>query len=73
MKVEYLKLSFFAPKKFCGWKTVNRSEIPRYAFDRCHNIIYAKNRFIFFCLWNKLETLEQTYITGVKSDNRIIS
>ena len=32
MRAELLKLSIFAPKKRCGERTVNRSEIPHYAY-----------------------------------------
>jgi len=32
MRVERLKLSIFASNKLCGGKTVNRSEIPHYAY-----------------------------------------
>ncbi len=32
MRAERLKLSFFAPYKFSGRQTVNRSEIPHYAY-----------------------------------------
>jgi hypothetical protein len=32
MRAELLKLSIFAPKKLCGTRTVNCSEIPHYAY-----------------------------------------
>lgn len=32
MRAERLKLSIFAPNKLCGRRTVNRSEIPHYAY-----------------------------------------
>lgn len=32
MRAELLKLSFSVPKKLCGRRTVNRSEIPHYAY-----------------------------------------
>jgi len=32
MRAERLKMSIFAPKKLCGWRTMNRSEIPHYAY-----------------------------------------
>jgi len=41
MRAEWLKLSFIAPNKFCGGRTVNRSEIPHYAYTWplvCHEV-----------------------------------
>ena len=32
MRAELIKLSILAPKKFCGWCTTSRSEIPHYAY-----------------------------------------
>jgi len=32
MRTVWLKLSIFAPKKLYGGRTVNRSEIPHYAY-----------------------------------------
>lgn len=32
MRAEQLKMSIFAPKKLCGGRTVNCSEIPHYAY-----------------------------------------
>ena len=32
MRAEMLKMSIFAPKKLCGGRTVNCSEIPHYAY-----------------------------------------
>ncbi len=32
MRAEQLKLSIFTPKKLYGGRTVNRSEIPHYAY-----------------------------------------
>lgn len=32
MRAELPKLSIFAPKKLCGGRTLNRFEIPHYAY-----------------------------------------
>lgn len=48
MRTVWLKLSIFAPKKLYGARTVNRSEIPHYAYT--------------WPLWGIIKTPEKTAI-----------